>query len=103
MPDPRIFPIDRAIDTAIVAPAVSGVILAANDRRVDAEIVNVSQQPVEPISLSRGGVAVLNAGITLTTYGSSYRIGTANLFYGDINGISASGNAALSISEGNKP
>jgi len=101
MPDPRIFPIDSATPTATVAPAVSGVILAANEHRVDAEIVNVSN-PVEPISLSRGGVAVLGAGITLTTYGSSYRIGTANLFYGNINGISASGNAALSVDEGNR-
>jgi len=101
MPDPRIFPIDRSIPTATVAPAVSGVVLAANERRVDAEIVNVSD-PAEMISLSRGGVAVLGAGITLTTYGSSYRIGTANLFLGDINGISASGNAALSVDEGNR-
>ncbi|GAH66113.1 unnamed protein product, partial [marine sediment metagenome] len=73
MPDPRIFPIDSSIPTATVAPNPSGVILAANEHRVDAEIVNVSQDPVEPISLSRGDVAVLGAGITLTTYGSSYR------------------------------
>ena len=100
MPDPRIFPVETAIPTATVAPAASGVILAANPRRADAEIINVSQEPVEPISLSRGGVAILGAGITLTTYGSSYRIGTANLFLGNINGISASGNAALSVDEG---
>lgn len=99
MPDPRIFPIDSATPTAAVALAVSGVILAANERRVDAEIINVSN-PGEAISLSRGGVAVLNSGITLTTYGSSYRIGTNNLFYGVINAISASGTAALSIDEG---
>lgn len=103
MHDPRIFPIDSATPMATVAPNPSGVVLAANVRRVDAEIINVSSKPVEPISLSRGDIAVLNAGITLTTYGSSYRIGTANLFLGDVNGISASGNAALSISEGTRP
>ena len=102
MPDPRIFPIDSSIPTATVAPAVSGVILAANDRRVDAEIINVSD-PSETISFSRGGVAVLGAGITLTAHGSSYRIGTNNLFYGVINAISASGTAALSIDEGIQP
>ena len=99
MPDPRIFPIDSAIPTAAMASAISGPVLAANDRRVDAEIINVSD-PSEAISLSRGGVAVLGAGITLTAKGSSYRIGTNNLFLGVINAISDSGDAALSISEG---
>jgi hypothetical protein len=99
MPDPRIWPINNEIPTATVAPAVSGIVLAANTRRVDAEIINVSD-PSEAISLSRGEVAVLGAGITLTARGSSYRIGTSNLFKGDINGISASGIAALSVSEG---
>lgn len=99
MPDPRIFPIEAAIPTAIVAPAVSGPVLAANDHRADVEIINVSD-PSEAISLSRGGTAVLGSGITLTATGSSYRIGTTNLFYGIINAISASGTAALSIDEG---
>ncbi len=99
MADPRIWPIDNEIPTATVAPAISGIVLAENDRRVDAEIINVSD-PSEAISLSRGGAAVLGAGITLTATGSSYRIGTNNLFTGDINGISVSGTAALSVSEG---
>lgn len=99
MPDPRIWPIEDAAGTAIVAPAVSGEVLAANQHRADAEITNVSD-PSEAISLSRGGVAVLNAGITLTARGSSYRIGTTNLFLGAISAISASGTAALSISQG---
>lgn len=99
MPNPLIWPIESAAPTAAVAPAVSGAVLAANPRRADAEIINVSN-PSEPISLSRGDVAVLGAGITLTATGSSYRIGTNNLFYGVINAISASGAAALSISEG---
>jgi len=100
MPDPRIHPIENEIATATVAPAASGVILAANQHRSGADIVNLSD-PIEPISLSLGGVAVLGAGKTLTTYGSTYHMGTDNLFYGDINGISASGTAALSVSEEN--
>lgn len=102
MPDPRIWPIPSATPVAIVAPAVSGLVLAANPNRLDAEIINVSD-PSEPISLSRGGIAVLGAGITLTARGSSYSIGTSNLFYGDINAISTSGSAGLSISEGVQP
>ena len=102
MPDPRIHTIPTGTPTAIVAPAASGAVLAANPNRVDAEIINVSN-PSEAISLSRGDVAVLGAGITLTARGSSYRIGTDNLFLGIINAISASGDAELSIDEGTKP
>lgn len=102
MPDPRIFDIPSATPTTTTAPAVSGPVLAANPNRVDAEIINVSD-PSEVISLARGGVAVLGAGITLTARGSSYRIGTGNLFLGVLNAISASGEADLSIDEGTKP
>ena len=86
MPDPRIWPIPSATPSATIAPAASGPVLVANQRRVDAEIINVSD-PSEAISLSRGDVAVLGAGITLTARGSSYRIGTENMFYGVINAI----------------
>ncbi len=99
MPDPRIFPIGNSASTTIVAPAISGPVLEANERRVDAELVNVSN-PSEAISLSRGGVAVLGSGLTLTARGSRYRIGTDNMWYGIINAISASGIAGLSIEEG---
>jgi len=102
MPDPTIFPIPSANPTAAIAPAASGPVLVANERRVDADIINVSD-PSEAISLSRGNVAVLGAGITLTAYGSSYHIGTNNLFTGVINAISLSGDAALSIDEGVLP
>ena len=98
MPDPRIHPIDSETPTAIVAPAASGVILAANPAREGVDIVNLSD-PREAISLALGVDAVLGSGKTLTTYGSSYHMGTPNLFKGDIYGISASGAAALSISE----
>ena len=102
MPDPKIWPIESEIPTATVAPAISGVVLAANAAREGVDIVNLSD-PHEPISLGLGVDAVLGAGKTLTTYGSTYHMGTANLFKGDIYGISASGTAALSVSEENLP
>jgi len=98
MPDPRIHLIVREIPTATVAPAASGIVLAANAHREGADIVNLSD-PHEPISLGLGVDAVLGAGKTLTTYGSTYHMGTSNLFLGNIYGISASGTAALSVSE----
>ena len=101
MPDPRIWPIETDINTATVAPAISGIILAANVQREGADIVNLSN-PSEAISLALGVPAVLGAGKTLTTYGSTYHMGTNNLFKGDIYGISASGVAALSVSEESK-
>ena len=99
MPDPRIFPVVNSIETATVAEAVSNVVLAGNRHRVEADIVNISD-PTEVIYLARGQAAVMGAGIALTARGSSYRIGTNNLFVGDVYGISLSGTAALSISEG---
>ena len=98
MPDPRIHPIINEIPTAAVAGAISNVILAANVERLGADIVNVSD-PSEMVSLALGQAAVLGAGKTLTAIGSVYHMGTDNLFTGDIYGISASGTAALSVSE----
>ena len=98
MPDPRIHPIDSETPSAIVAPAASGIVLAANAHRVGADIVNYSN-PSEAISLGFGVDAVLGAGKTLTAIGGSYHMGTDNLYHGDIYAISASGTAALSISE----
>ena len=98
MPDPRIHPIDSETPTAIATPAASGIVLAANAHRVGVDMVNISN-PSEAISLGLGVDAVLGAGKTLTAIGSSYHMGTENLFLGDIYGISASGTADLSISE----
>jgi len=98
MPDPRIHPITDEIITAVAAGAISNIVLAANTRRLGADIVNVSD-PSESISLGLGQVAILGAGKTLTARGSVYHMGTDNLFSGDIYGISESGIGALSISE----
>ena len=98
MPDPRKYPITTDIPTAVAAGAVSNIILAANSRRLGADIVNVSD-PSEMISLALGIPAVLGAGKTLTVHGGVYHMGTDNLYTGDIYGISASGIGALSVSE----
>ncbi|GAH03281.1 unnamed protein product [marine sediment metagenome] len=98
MPDPRKHPIEREIPTAAIAQALSNVVLAANPVRLGADITNVSD-PSETISLALGQAAVLGAGKTLTARGSVYHMGTDNLYSGDIYGISASGTAALSVSE----
>ncbi|KKL69245.1 hypothetical protein LCGC14_2116870 [marine sediment metagenome] len=102
MPDKRIHTIEGETPTAIVAPAISGIILAANPAREGVDIVNLSD-PREAVSVGFGVDAVLGSGKTLTTYGSTYHMGTPNLFKGDIYAISASGNAALSISEETLP
>lgn len=100
MPDPRIFPVNRANDTFATVEIVSTVILAANRNRVDAEIVNDGD---EVCYLARGNEAVLGSGIRLNVKGGSYRIGTNNLFYGIVYGICASGGLNLTISEGVEP
>ena len=100
MPDPRIFPITRATDTFATVGVVSTLVLAANNRRVDAEIVNDGAQICY---LARGNAAVMGSGIRVNAQGGSYRIGTNNMFYGDINGICADGQLNLTISEGYLP
>jgi hypothetical protein len=97
MPDPRIFPIDHAINTFGTVTAVSAIVLAGNARRVDAEIVNDGD---ETIWLARGEDAVVGSGIRLNARGGSYRIGTNNLFYGDIYGICAVGPVNITVSDG---
>ena len=101
MPDPRKYPIENEIITAVVAGAISNIILPANTARLGADIVNTSD-PSEAVSLGLGQIAILGAGKTLTAIGSVYHMGTDNLFTGDIYGISASGLATLSVSEETK-
>ncbi|GAG02203.1 unnamed protein product [marine sediment metagenome] len=102
MPDPRIWPVPSANDGGVIVGAASAIVLAANPNRVDAEFTNYSD-PSEAICLARGNAAVMGQGIILTVYGGTYRIGTNNLFLGDIYAICESGDAILAISEGVKP
>jgi len=100
MPDPRIFPIVRATDTFATVGVVSTLVLAENLRRVDAEIVNDGE---ESVYLARGNAAVIGSGMRINARGGSYRIGTNNMFYGDIYAICATGQLNLTISEGYLP
>ena len=100
MPDPRIYTIPSATDTFATVGAVSTLVLAANEYRVDIEFVNDSSQTMY---LARGNAAVIGSGIRLNANGGSYRIGTSNLFLGAIYAICAGGQANITISEGTKP
>ena len=100
MPDPRIFPITNCNDTFATVGAVSTLVLAANVNRVDCDFVNDGD---EACYLARGNAAVIGSGIRLNANGGSYRIGTNNLFYGEIYAICAGGQLNLSISEGYLP
>ena len=100
MPDPRIFPIPSVNDTFATVGVVSTLVLARNVNRVDCDFVNDSAQVMY---LSRGNAAVIGSGIRLNPNGGSYRIGTNNLFYGEIYAICDGGQANLTISEGYKP
>ena len=99
MPDPRIWPIPSAGNGAIMVAVASTLVLAAAANRVDAELVNDGDNV---IYLSRGMPAVMGSGIRLNPRGGSYRIGTANLYLGEIYGI-AIANTNMTVTEGIKP
>lgn len=98
MPDPTIFPIDNEAPTVAVIGAVSAIFLAANPNRVGVDLTNLSS-PSEAISLGLGVDAVDGSGKVLTTYGSTYHMGTANLYLGAIYAICPSGGMDLGVSE----
>ncbi len=99
MPDPRIFPVPSVNDTFVEVGLASTLVLAANPNRVDCDLVNDGDNV---IYLARGNAAVMNAGIRLNPNGGSYHMGTNNLFYGAIYGISDN-ETNLTISEGYMP
>ncbi len=77
--------------------ATTTAILATNDNRHWASIVNDSD---ETIYLGLGTAAILNQGIRLNANGGSYNINAVNLFTGAINGISTSGSKVVTKVEG---
>ena len=97
MPDPRIHPVVNVLDTSVLIGAVSTLILPANLRRVELDLVNDSD---EAIYIYRGEPALMNSGLRLNPEGGSYRMGTNNLYHGAIYGICASGDKNLCVSEG---
>lgn len=98
MPLPIVWPIESANDLGPIAVgAGSGVVLAANRHRQDADFVNTCDYW---IYLARGNVAVVGAGQALSPNGGSYHIGQWNLWQGVVNGIVDGPDGTLSISEG---
>jgi len=99
MPDPRIFPIENALDTQATVGPGSAIVLAANGNRVDADITNDGDNIVY---LARGHAAVMGMGQRLNPNGGTYHIGTNNLFKGAIYGIAVD-ETNLAVSEGWNP
>jgi len=97
MPDPRIHPVTHVLDTFVVVGAVSTLVIAANLRRVELDLVNDGD---EPVYVSRGAAAVFGSGLRLNAGGGSYRMGTNNLYHGAIYAICEAGGLNLCISEG---
>ena len=99
MPDPRIWPVENAIDTQAVVGPGSALALAANEARADADITNDGDNVVY---LARGHAAIMGMGQRLNPNGGTYHIGNNNLFLGDIFGI-AEDETNLAVSEGTRP
>lgn len=98
MPDPRIFPIERATDTYGSVTDVDAIIVAANEERADLKIVNDSASIVY---IARGNVAVARSGIRLNGNGGVFNMDQEDLFLGDIHAICDEGeDANVTISEG---
>lgn len=74
--------------SAALSNAGSTVLLAANERRLYAEIINASDVGMW---LSLSGTAVIGQGIYLGPNGFSYEINMDPLWRGPISGIAASG------------
>ncbi len=98
MVDPLIWPYDTENAIPITVGAASTVVLAANPNRAGLDLVNLSA-PSEAISLGFGNAAVAGEGKVLTAYGSTYHMGTANMYLGAIFAICASGGMQLAVSE----
>lgn len=101
MADPLIWPWETENADAVTVDAISTVVLAENPNREGLDLTNLSA-PSEAISLGFGNAAVVGSGKVLTTYGSTYHMGTANLYKGAIFAICPSGGMQLAISEETK-
>ena len=103
MPDPRIFPIDRANDGHAGVTDASVIIVPANEQRADLKIVNdtaYAEDAEGTVYLARGNVAVVGDGIKLTRNGA-FNMDTQDLFLGDIYAICNIGeDCTVTISEG---
>ncbi len=97
MPDPRIFPIERANDGHAGVTDASTIIVVANEQRADLKIVNDLDVVVY---LARGNAAVVGDGIKLIQNGA-FNMDTQDLFLGYIAAICNQGeDGSVTISEG---
>ena len=103
MPDPRIFPIERANDGHAGVTDASIVIVPTNEQRADLKIVNdtaYAEDATGEVWLARGNAAVVGDGIKLTRNGA-FNMDTQDLFLGDIYAICNIGeDCSVTISEG---
>ena len=90
MGDPRIFPIDSENAGAISVLNVPTLVLAENGRRIGLDLTNLTS-PSEAISLLYGDTPVNGEGKVMTAYGSTFHMGTYNLWTGDIYAICETG------------
>ena len=98
MPDPRIFPIERANDGHAGVTDVSIIIVPANEHRADLKIVNDLDVVVY---LARGNVAVVGDGMRLNANGGAFNMDTQDLFLGYITAIcNPNEDGSVTISEG---
>jgi len=86
MPDPRIYPVVVENTGAVSVTNVSTLVLAANGRRTGLDLTNLTD-PSEAISLAFGQAAVNGEGKIMTAFGSTFHMGTNNLWTGEIYAI----------------
>ena len=101
MADPLIWPWEEENAAAVTVGNISTAVLVATPNRAGLDLVNLSD-PSEAISLGFGNAAVAGEGKVLTVYGSTYHMGTDNMYRGAINAICASGGMQLAVSEETK-
>lgn len=101
MADPLIWPWEEENAAAVTVGNISTAVLVATPNRAGLDLVNLSD-PSEAISLGFGQAAVAGAGKVLTVYGSTYHMGTGNMYRGAIFAICASGGMQLAVSEETK-
>jgi len=98
MPDPRIFPVDFERIDSVNIGNISLLVVPANVQRVGLDLTNLTTG-AELISLAFGQAAILGEGKCLTAYGSTFHMGTSNLYHGDIYAISDGQKVAMAVSE----
>ena len=93
----RFIPFTIAQPNNVSIGITSTPILSANPERKYAAIINDSG---EVVYLSLGSAAILNKGIRLNPRGGVFEITAANLFRGNIYGITATTNNNVTVTEG---